>query len=231
MERFNALSRGSQIMFVAGLLLLVDTFLPWQDFDIEVEEGVTIDTGFSWNAWHGFWGILLGLLTVALVAWLVARLAGVDLRLPVSDAMLGAVIAVTILVFAFIKVLADDYTAFWAYIGLVLAAIVAIGAWMNVQEAGGVDSLRSEASGMKDAAVTTTAGAGTTAATPSPEPPAPEPPSTEPTPEPLPPEPTPEPPAPDPTPPPPAPSPEPPPPAPAAEPPTPPPDAPDERTS
>ena len=61
MERFNALSRGSQIMFVAGLLLLVDTFLPWQDFDIEVEEGLTIDTGFSWNAWHGFWGILLGL--------------------------------------------------------------------------------------------------------------------------------------------------------------------------
>ena len=226
MERFNALSRGSQIMFVAGLLLLVDTFLPWQDFDIEVEEGLTIDTGFSWNAWHGFWGILLGLLTVALVAWLVARLAGVDLRLPVSDAMLGAVIAGAILVFAFIKVLDDDYTAFWAYIGLVLAAIVAIGAWMNVQEAGGVDSLRSEASGMKDAATTSTAG--TAATTPDPEPP---PAGPEPTPPPVAPDPTPPPPAPDPTPPPPAPSPEPPPPAPAPEPPTPPPDAPDERTS
>jgi hypothetical protein len=226
LERFNALSRGSQIMFVSGLLLLVDTFLPWQDFDIEVEEGLTIDTGFSWNAWHGFWGILLGLLTVALVAWLVARLAGVDLRLPVSNAMLGAVIAGAILVFAFIKVLDDDYTAFWAYIGLVLAAIVAIGAWMNVQEAGGVDSLRSEASGMKDAAMTSTAG--TAATTPDPEPP---PAGPEPTPPPVAPDPTPPPPAPDPTPPPPAPSPEPPPPAPAAEPPTPPPDAPDERTS
>jgi hypothetical protein len=223
LERFNALSRGSQIMFVAGLLLLVDTFLPWQDFDIEVEEGVTIDTGFSWNAWHGFWGILLGLLTVALVAWLVARLAGVDLRLPISDAMLGAVIAATILVFAFIKVLADDYTAFWAYIGLVLAAIVAIGAWMNVQEAGGVDSLRSEASGMKDAATTSTAG--TAATTPDPEP------APEPTPPPAAPDPTPPPPAPEPTPPPPEPSPEPPPPAPAPEPPTPPRDNPDERTS
>jgi hypothetical protein len=229
LERFNALSRGSQIMFVAGLLLLVDTFLPWQDFDIEVEEGLTIDTGFSWNAWHGFWGILLGLLTVALVAWLVARLAGVDLRLPVSDAMLGAVIAGTILVFAFIKVLADDYTAFWAYIGLVLAAIVAIGAWMNVQEAGGVDSLRSEASGMKDAAMTSTA-ATTPDTEPAPEP-TPPPAAPEPTPPPPAPEPTPPPPAPDPTPPPPAPSPEPPPPPPAPEPPTPPPDAPDERTS
>ena len=229
MERFNALSRGSQIMFVAGLLLLVDTFLPWQDFDIEVEEGVTIDTGFSWNAWHGFWGILLGLLTVALVAWLVARLARVDLRLPVSDAMLGAVIAGTILVFAFVKVLADDYTAFWAYIGLVLAVIVAIGAWMNVQEAGGVDSLRSEASGIKDVAVTSTA-----ATPPDPEPapePTPPPAAPDPTPPPPAPDPTPPPPAPDPTPPPPDPSPEPTPPAPAPEPPTPPPDAPDERTS
>ena len=227
MKRFNALSRGSQIMLVAGLLLLVDTFLPWQDFDIEVEEGVTIDTGFSWNAWHGFWGIVLGLLTVALVVWLIARLAGVDLRLPVSDAMLGAVIAGIILLFAFIKVLADDYTAFWAYLGVVLAAIVAIGAWMNVQAAGGVDSLRSEASGMKDAAMTSTAG--TAASTPAPEP-TPEPPAPEPT-TPEAPEPTPPPPAPDPTPPPPAPSPEPPPAAPAPEPPTPPPDAPDERTS
>ena len=223
MERFNALSRGSQIMFVAGLLLLVDTFLPWQDFDIEVEEGVTIDTGFSWNAWHGFWGIVLGLLTVALVVWLVVRIAGVDFRLPVSDAMVGSLLAGIILLFAFIKVLADDYTAFWAYAGLLLAAIIAIGAWLNVQEAGGVDSLRSEASGMKDAAMTSTAG--TAATTPDPEP------APEPTPPPAAPDPTPPPPAPEPTPPPPEPSPEPPPPAPAPEPPTPPPDKPDERTS
>jgi outer membrane biosynthesis protein TonB len=108
----------------------------------------------------------------------------------------------------------DDFTAFWAYAGLVLAAIVAIGAWLNVQDAGGVETLRSEASGPKDAA--TTSSAGTAASTPEPEPV---------------PEPTPPPAAPDPTPPPPDPSPEPTPPAPAPEPPTPPPDVPDERTS
>ena len=121
----------------------------------------------SANAWHGFWGVLLGLLTVALVAWLVAKLAGVEIELPVSDAMLGAVVAGIILLFALIKVLVDDFTAAAAYVGLVLAAIVAVGAWLNVQEAGGVDSLRSEASGMKDAA---TSGAGTAAATPEPAP-------------------------------------------------------------
>lgn len=216
MERFNALSRGSQIMLIAGVLLLIDTFFAWQKVEIlDIAEA-------SANAWNGFWGVVLGLLTVALVAWLVAKLAGVEIQLPVSDAMLGAIVAGIILLFALIKVLVDDFTAVWAYVGLVLAAIVAVGAWLNVQEAGGVDSLRSEASGMKDAATTSSAGTETASATtPSPEPA---------------PEPTPPPPAPDPTPPPPAPSPEPPPPpAPAPdapEPPAPPPpDTPGERTS
>ena len=161
MERFNALSRGSQVMLIAGVLLLIDTFFAWQKVEIlDIAEA-------SANAWHGFWGVVLGLLTVALVAWLVAKLAGVEIELPVSDAMLGAVVAGIILLFALIKVLVDDFTAAAAYVGLVLAAIVAVGAWLNVQEAGGVDSLRSEASGMKDAA---TSGAGTAAATPEPAP-------------------------------------------------------------
>jgi hypothetical protein len=227
LERFNALSRGSKVMLVAGALLLIDTFFAWQQVEVE-EFGIEA----SQNAWHGFWGVVLGLLTAVLVAWFVAKLAGVEINLPVSDTMLGALLALVILLFTLIKILDDEFTNFWAYVGLVLAAIIAIGAWLNIQDAGGVDTLKSEASGMKESAATTTAGAGTTAATPSPEPPAPEPPPTEPSPDPLPPEPTPEPPSPDPTPPPPAPSPEPPPPAPAAEPPAPPPpDAPDERTS
>jgi hypothetical protein len=228
LERFNALSRGSKIMLVAGVLLLIDTFFAWQQVEVE-ELGIEA----SQNAWHGFWGVLLGLLTAALVAWLVAKLAGVEMRLPVSDTMLGALVAAIILLSALLKVLTDDFTAFWAYAGLVLAAIVAVGAWLNVQEAGGVDTLRSEASGMKASA--TTSSAGTAAATtPTPEPtpePTPPPPAPEPTPPSPAPDPSPPPPAPSPSPPPPAPSPEPPPPAPAPEPPATPPDTPDERTS
>jgi len=219
LERFNALSRGGKVMLVAGALLLIDTFFAWQQVEVE-EFGIEA----SQNAWHGFWGVMLGLLTAVLVAWFVAKLAGVEINLPVSDAMLGGILALVILLFTLIKILDDEFTNFWAYVGLVLAAIIAIGAWLNIQDAGGVNTLKSEASGMK-AAATPTPGETAAATTPAPEPapPAPEPPA--PTPEP------PAPPSPDPTPPPPAPSPEPPPPAPAAEPPTPPPDAPDERTS
>ncbi|HET6694914.1 MAG TPA: hypothetical protein VFG85_00290 [Gaiellaceae bacterium] len=213
MERFNALSRGSKVMLVAGALLLIDTFFAWQQVEVE-EFGIEA----SQNAWHGFWGVMLGLLTALLVAWFVAKLAGVEINLPISDAMLGGLLALVILLFTLIKILDDEFTNFWAYVGLVLAAIIAIGAWLNIQDAGGVDTLKSEASSMKEAA-TTSPGETAAATTPAPEPapPAPEPPA---------------PPSPDPTPPPPAPSPEPPPPAPATEPPAPPPpDAPDERTS
>ncbi len=221
MERFNALSRGSKVMLIAGALLLLDTFFAWQQVEVE-EFGIEA----SQNAWHGFWGVMLGLLTAVLVAWFIAKLAGVEINLPVSDAMLGGIFALVILLFTLIKILDDEFTNFWAYVGLVLAAIIAIGAWLNIQDAGGVDTLKSEASGLKDAA-TTSPGETAAATTPAPEPPPPAPEPPPPAPEP----PAPAPPSPDPTPPPPAPSPEPPPPAPPTEPPAPRPDAPDERTS
>ncbi len=33
MERFNALGRGAQLMLVGGVLLFIDLFFTWQEFD------------------------------------------------------------------------------------------------------------------------------------------------------------------------------------------------------
>jgi hypothetical protein len=143
METFNALSRGTQLMLAGAALLLVDTFLPWQSVSFEAL-GVSISE--SWTAWHGFWGVLLGLLTIALLAWLVLRLVGNEVKLPVSDALVGAALAALILLCAVLKVLTDDAVAWGAWLGLVLAVVIAVGAWMQVQAAGGVDTLRSEVS-------------------------------------------------------------------------------------
>jgi hypothetical protein len=143
MEKFNALSRGTQLMLAGAALLLVDTFLPWQSVSFEAL-GVSISE--SWTAWHGFWGVLLGLLTIALLVWLVLRLVGNEVKLPVSDALVGAALAALILLCAVLKVLTDDAVAWGAWLGLVLAVVIAVGAWMQVQAAGGVDTLRSEVS-------------------------------------------------------------------------------------
>ena len=138
MDRFNALGRGTQIMLVSGALLFISLFLPWQDFDIG-------DLG-QFSGWRGFAGVVLGLLTIVLLAWCIVRIASVDIPLPVSTAMTAALLGVLILFFAIIKLLTilGDEPTIWAYIGVVLAILVAAGAFQTVQEAGGVDTLKSE---------------------------------------------------------------------------------------
>lgn len=146
MDRLTELSRGTQLMLAASVLLLIDTFFAWQKVEVEVA-GVEVASA-SQNAWNGFWGVVLGLMTLLMIAMLVARVAAVDVPLPVSYAMRAAVLGVLIFLFALIKNLADDYSTFWSYLGVVLAALIAIGAYLQVQEEGGVDQLRSEASSM-----------------------------------------------------------------------------------
>lgn len=159
MERFNALGRGAQLMLVGGVLLFIDLLLPWQDFEV-----------ISFSGWRGV-GVIVGLLTIVLLAWLIVRLASVNIPLPVSTAMTGALLGTLILIFVVIKLLTilGDEATIWAWIGLVLAVVVAVGAFMTVQEAGGVDQLREEASSLG-----ASAGGGGTAADPATAPAAPE---------------------------------------------------------
>ena len=161
MERFNALGRGAQLMLIGGVLLFIDLFLPWQDFDVGgLADELGVDATFS--GWRGV-GFVVGLLTIVLLAWLIVRIASVNIPLPVSTAMTGALLGTLILIFAIIKLLTilGDEATIWAWVGTALAVVIAIGAFMTVQEAGGVDTLRSEASSL--------AGSGGTAAAPAPE--------------------------------------------------------------
>jgi hypothetical protein len=169
MERFNALGRGAQLMLIGGVLLLIDLFLPWQDFDVGgIADELGVDATFS--GWRGI-GVVLGLLTIVLLAWLIVRIASVNIPLPVSTAMTGALLGTLILIFAIIKLLTilGDEATFWAWIGVALAVVIAVGAFMTVQEAGGMDTLRSEASSLGGSG---SAGAGTSPTAPPPPPPA-----------------------------------------------------------
>ncbi len=177
MDRFNALGRGTQIMAVAGVLLFIDLFLRWQE--VEFDLGPLGEGSAGVSAWDNFLGIVLGLLTIILLAWVAVRLASVDIPLPVSTAMTAALLGVLILFFAVVKNLTDDYSTIWSYIGVVLAIIIAVGAFQTVQEAGGVETLKSEIPGQKTGAATDTSSTMTSAppatAPPTAEPPPPPP--------------------------------------------------------
>jgi hypothetical protein len=170
MERFNALGRGAQLMLIGGVLLFIDLFLPWQDFDVGgLADELGVDATF--NGWRGI-GFIVGLLTIVLLAWLIVRIASVNIPLPVSTAMTGALLGTLILIFAVIKLLTilGDEATIWAWVGVALAVLIAVGAFMTVQEAGGVDTLRQEASSLGSSGDAGTT-ASTAAAAPPPAPP------------------------------------------------------------
>ena len=148
MERFNALGRGAQLMLIGGVLLFIDLFFPWQDFDVGgLADELGVDATFS--GWRGI-GFVVGLLTIVLLAWLIVRIASVNIPLPVSTAMTGALLGTLILIFTIIKLLTilGDEATIWAWVGTALAVVIAVGAFMTVQEAGGVETLKSEASSL-----------------------------------------------------------------------------------
>jgi hypothetical protein len=86
----------------------------------------------------------MGILTIVLLARIVARLAAVDIPIPVSYAMTSAVLAFLIFALALLKNLTDDYSTWASYVGVVLAFLIAAGAWMEIQAAGGMEHVRSQ---------------------------------------------------------------------------------------
>ena len=60
--------------------------------------------------------------------------------------MRSAAISLAILLCAVLKGLTDEFSTVWAWIGVALAGVVALGAYLRVQEAGGIDKVRADAS-------------------------------------------------------------------------------------
>jgi hypothetical protein len=134
MPDLRTLSTGTKILAAAGVLLFLDTFLAWQEVSVEVG-GVEIASA-SRNAWHGFWGVVMGLALVALLIWVAIQIFKVEVpNLTIPERTVTAVLGGLVFVLALLKNLVDDYSAWPSYVGVVLAAGVAVGGWMRLQEA------------------------------------------------------------------------------------------------
>jgi hypothetical protein len=126
MRRANDLVGGRMLVLGAAVLLLVDTFAPWQRLSVD-------RFSYSWNAWHGDKGVLLGVLTATLVVWTVVRALGVVLPARVAAESVTLALAVLLFAIATVKNIHDDDSAWGSYVGVVIAAAIVAVAWRAYQ--------------------------------------------------------------------------------------------------
>ena len=128
MATFKALPRGAQLVLVAGPLLIISLFFTWQQ--VEVDYGPAGVAKMPLDGWDA-WGLLLALLALTVVVLVaLVDLSHVDLgEIPWRNAILALGIAV--LAVAALKNLTDagSTPASYAFVGL--AALVAVGAYLD----------------------------------------------------------------------------------------------------
>ena len=77
-------------MFIASVLLLIFSFFNWQEVNFDLGPLGSGSAGVS--AWDDLGGIIMGILTLVLIARIVARMAAVDVPIPVAFAMTSLVL-------------------------------------------------------------------------------------------------------------------------------------------
>ena len=135
----SRLSNATRILLGGGVLLLIDSFLTWQR-DCPSLAGVEPSCTNVHSMWGGsgaVFGVLAGILLLAMLAWEGLRVANVavDIGAPVDAAKVGAYLGLGVLAMVLIKfIFVLTSAALGAWLGLVLALAIGYGAWMRLQE-------------------------------------------------------------------------------------------------
>jgi len=161
----SKLTHGVKVVLGASIAFLIVSIFHWQEISIGA-----FSVGVS--MWHG-WGVLAGLLAIAIIVWEGLRLANMKIEIGLTPAMVTAALSILLLFFTILKVLLDNYRTVWAWLGLLLAIFVAVGAWANMKALG--ESISEMGTSMKAAAGSAAAAAkaATDKGTPEAAPPAP----------------------------------------------------------
>ena len=130
MDKLAEINHGAKVVLGAAILFLILSFFNWQEVDL----GAFGEAGVS--MWHGV-GWIAGLLAIAIIVWQAIRLANINLEIGVGPAMVTAFLAVLLLLFTVIKFFADsEFRTLGAWLGLILAIVIAAGAWANMKLTG-----------------------------------------------------------------------------------------------
>ena len=132
MERIKALPKGTKLVLASSVLLFFDLFFTWQKLPLDFgRAGRAVAPLDGWDAW----GLLIGLLTMALVALvIIVHLTDLELSPDVPWGLITLGVATAVFVLTVVKNLTDAESALASYVGIVLAALAVVGAYMTRAE-------------------------------------------------------------------------------------------------
>ena len=133
----SKLTTADRILLGAGALFFIDTFLRWQKFFCIKSVFISgCATASAWNGNGSFAGVLAALFSLALIAWIILHVAGVNLEFGVPASTISSVLVLGTVLFALIKFLfvIGNHSSYGAWLGLILALVIAYGGYMKMQE-------------------------------------------------------------------------------------------------
>ena len=145
----SKMSTAEKLLAGGSILLLIDSFLPWQRFCVDLgglEDLVGGNRCASFTMWGGSggWaGVIAGLLTIALIVVGVLSMSGSMANMNMggmsADKVTGF-LGLGVVLFGLLKFLLvlTNQVGWAAFVGLVLLAAIGWGAWEKVQASGGL---------------------------------------------------------------------------------------------
>jgi hypothetical protein len=130
MAKFTALTRGTQIVLVAGPLLLLSLFFTWQNVPVDYGQA-----GVATLALDGFdaWGLLLALLVLSTLTIVVLRsLTTVEMSEEIAWDKITLGLGVATAAVAVLKSLTDAGSSWESYGFVALAIAVAAGTYLEL---------------------------------------------------------------------------------------------------
>jgi hypothetical protein len=128
MKWLAALSTGTKLMLASSSLLLLDLFMTWQK--VPQEYGGKFDVTSNLDAWDGA-GLILALITAALLTLVVLRATSVEFSSEVRWGRVALGLSAAMFLAAVVKNLLDDYSAWASYAGVALAWVCVVGAYLD----------------------------------------------------------------------------------------------------
>jgi hypothetical protein len=141
----SKMSTAEKLLAGGSILLLIDSFFPWQSVDLGGLEDLISGIDNSINMWQGsgsIFGVLAGLLAILLVVAGVLSMTGSMANMnrgSISDDKVIGFLGLGVAAFGLLKfILVLTNSPGWAaFVGLVLLAAIGYGAWQKVQSSGG----------------------------------------------------------------------------------------------